>query len=93
MIRRVSSEQTAASSGKSGLANVVQCGGTLGQACFPGWGAADPPSVCSGAFGRASETRLSWRVAPNTLPRRCGVFFYVILEALGGAHHEHQEQL
>ena len=72
----------------------VQCGGTLGQACFPGWCWWRRPSIsfCSGAFVRASETRSFWRVAPKTLPHRYGVL-YVVLEASGGARHEHQEHL
>ena len=53
---------------KSGLAVVVQCGGTPAKACFPsGVSAADYPSsdlrLSSRARGRASETRSFLRVA------------------------------
>ena len=75
---------------KSGLAVVVQCGGTLAKACFPGWRAwrrpriIDPPFLLGGVREGIGNALLL-EVAPKTLPPRYGVFFYVPRRNASGA--------
>ena len=83
---------------KSGMAVMVQCGGTLAKACFPGWhwcfrlSIIGPPFLVRGAregIGNALIFQGSLKDAPPAARRD----LYVVLEAVGGAHREHQEHL
>ena len=83
---------------KSGLAVVVQRGGTLAKACFPGWLHCRRPRIIGLPFllegglegiGNAVIFQGSCYSVSPTVRRD----FYVVLEALQGAHQEHQEHI
>ena len=65
---------------KSGLPVVVQCGGTLAKACFPGWRTwrrpriIDPPFLLGGVRESIGNALLL-EAAPQALPPRYGVLF------------------
>ena len=77
---------------------MVQRGGRLAEACFPGWLHCRQPRIIGLPFllwggwegiGKALIFQDSSKEAPPAVRHD----FYVVLEALGGAHQEHQEHL
>ena len=72
---------------KSGLAVVVQCGGTLAKACFLGW---RTPFLFGGVRECIGNTLFLEGSSKDASPALRRVF-YVVLEASGGTPQEHQE--